>query len=118
MLDDFSYIPIDSVRSHSGRFVEYVCPEGNVRQKELARPSQDAIDVVSHKYIEVLDQNSDIAIIPLDTITAIRKMTVKKKNVCYNKVSTTSGEVFYLSDDLYRTIESLTLAGLEFGEVP
>ena len=118
MLDDFGYIPIASIRRHNGRFVEYLSPEGNVCQKELAKRSQDAIDVVSHKYIEVLDQNSDVAIIPLDTITAIRKMTVKNKNICYNKVSTTSGEVFYLSDDLYRAIESLTLAGLEFGEVP
>ena len=118
MLDDFSYIPVSSIQRHDGYMVEFTSPDGKVCKKRMAEVSKDIVDVISHKYIEVLDQNSDVAIIPLDTITAIRKMTVRSKNVCYNKVSTTSGEVFYISDDLYRSIDKLTLAGLEFGEVP
>lgn len=118
MLDDFSYVPISSIRRHNESSVEFISPEGTLCKKELSRVSRDAIDVISNKYIEALDKNEDVAIIPLNTITAIRKMTVKNKNICYNKVSTISGEVFYISNDLYQAIETLTLQGLEFGEVP
>ena len=117
-LNDLSYIALNQIKRYEAEEVEYISSNGQVRKAKVDHTTLDAIEILSNKFIEVLDSNENIAIIPIDTITAIRKLQKVDTNQHVCAVKTTSGEVFYMGDGMFGMFESLTLAAYEFGEVP
>ena len=117
-LNDLSYISLNQIKRYEDEEVEYSSSNGQALKAEVSHTTLDAIEILSNKFIEVLDSDENVAIIPIDTITAIRKLQKENTNQHVCAVKTIAGEVFYMSDGMFSMFQSLTLASYEFGEVP
>lgn len=120
-LNDRSYIATSQIARYKyadGRLE--ICSHDGIRYKTDVSNVRalDAMEIISNKFIEVLDKDENVAIIPFDTITAIRKLKKpnSSKNIC--AVKTISGEVFFISEELFLIFKSFTMSSCEFGEVP
>lgn len=114
-LKDDTYIAASGIVRHNGRHVDYRSGDGELTRAELTPHGYHALEIWSKKFIEVSDKHDNTAIIPIEKINSIRRLGPQRQ---FCSVDTTSGETFYLSDDLFKKLIGITLMGDEYPKVP
>ena len=69
---------------------------------------RDMIELITSRFIEVVDEDENTSFIPIDAIAQIKK-NERQSNMPYYSVATNSGQVYYVGYDIYSMLEALTL---------
>lgn len=69
---------------------------------------RDMIELITSRFIEVVDEERNTSFIPIDAIAKIKKND-RKSNMPYYSVATNTGKVYYVGSDIYSMLEAITL---------